>query len=198
MVNCSDQVYLERAGRLSLSGIRFWDDRQLLTVIERIVAPLGRRIDESSPRVDARLPDGSRVNAIIPPLALKGPCLTVRKFPARRMTMADLVAKGSLTPAAARFLQGAVLWKKNLVVSGGTGSGKTTLLNVLSGFIPGGERVITVEDAAELRLAQAHVVSLEARPANLEGRGEVSIRDLVANCLRMRPDRIVVGECRGG
>ena len=198
MVNCADQVYLERAGRLSLSSIRFWDDRQLLTVIERIVAPLGRRIDESSPRVDARLPDGSRVNAIIPPLALKGPCLTIRKFPARRMAMADLVAKGSLTPAAARFLESAVLWKKNVVVSGGTGSGKTTLLNVLSGFIPGGERVITVEDAAELKLAQEHVVSLEARPANLEGRGEVSIRDLVANCLRMRPDRIVVGECRGG
>jgi len=198
MVNSKDQVYLERAGKLSLSDIRFWDDRQLLAVIERIVAPLGRRIDESSPRVDARLPDGSRVNAIIPPLALKGPCLTVRKFPARRMAMADLVAKGSLTPAAADFLESAVLWKKNLVVSGGTGSGKTTLLNVLSSFIPGGERVITVEDAAELKLAQEHVVSLEARPANLEGRGEVSIRDLVANCLRMRPDRIVVGECRGG
>jgi pilus assembly protein CpaF len=198
MVNCSDQVYLERSGKLSLSGIRFWDDRQLLTVIERIVAPLGRRIDESSPRVDARLSDGSRVNAIIPPLALKGPCLTVRKFPARRMTMDDLVAKGSLTQAAAAFLEHGVLWKKNVVVSGGTGSGKTTLLNVLSGFIPSGERVITVEDAAELKLAQEHVVSLEARPANLEGRGEVSIRDLVANCLRMRPDRIVVGECRGG
>jgi pilus assembly protein CpaF len=198
MVNSSTQVYLERAGKLSLSGICFWDDRQLLAVIERIVAPLGRRIDESSPRVDARLPDGSRVNAIIPPLALKGPCLTVRKFPAQRMAMSDLVAKGSLTPAAAQFLQSIVLWKKNVVVSGGTGSGKTTLLNVLSGFIPGSERVITVEDAAELKLAQEHVVSLEARPANLEGRGEVSIRDLVANCLRMRPDRIVVGECRGG
>jgi pilus assembly protein CpaF len=191
MVNHKSQVYLERNGRLTLSNIQFWDDRQLLSVIERIVAPLGRRIDESSPRVDARLPDGSRVNAIIPPLALKGPCITIRKFPSRRMNMDDLVAKGSLSPQSAEFLKLAVAWKKNIVVSGGTGSGKTTLLNVLSGFIPSGERIITLEDAAELKLDQEHVVSLE-------GRGEVSIRDLVANCLRMRPDRIVIGECRGG
>lgn len=198
MVNARDQVYLERGGKLSLSGIRFWDDAQILGVIERIVAPIGRRIDESSPRVDARLPDGSRVHAIIPPLSLKGPCLTIRKFPSRRLTLEDLVASGSLTPAAANFLKSAVQMKKNMVVAGGTGSGKTTLLNVLSSFIPGGERIITIEDSAELRLDQPHVVSLETRPANMEGKGAVSIRDLVLNTLRMRPDRIVVGECRGG
>jgi pilus assembly protein CpaF len=159
---------------------------------------LGRRIDESSPKVDARLPDGSRVNAIIPPLALKGPCLTIRKFSKKRLSVDDLIRWKSLSPQAVTFLKNAVEHRKNIVVSGGTGSGKTTLLNALSSFIPEGERIITVEDSAELRLAQEHVISLEARPANLEGRGEVSIRDLVINCLRMRPDRIVVGECRGG
>jgi pilus assembly protein CpaF len=198
MVNAHDQVFLERQGKLAFSNIRFWDDAQVRSVIERIVAPLGRRIDESSPKVDARLPDGSRVNAIIPPLALKGPCLTIRKFPLKRLTLEEMVSGGSLTPQAAGFLQMAVLLRKNLVVSGGTGSGKTTLLNVLSSFIPDGERIITIEDSAELRLQQSHVVSLESRPANLEGQGAVTIRDLVVNSLRMRPDRIVVGECRGG
>jgi pilus assembly protein CpaF len=167
-------------------------------VIERIVAPLGRRIDESSPKVDARLPDGSRVNAIIPPLALKGPCLTIRKFPLKRLGMAELIERGALTGAAARFLQLAVEHKQNMLVSGGTGSGKTTLLNALSSYIPSGERIVTIEDSAELKLQQEHVVTLESRPKNLEGSGEVSIRDLVINSLRMRPDRIVVGECRGG
>ena len=198
MVNHPGQVYVERAGRLSLSPVRFRDERQLRTVIERIVWPLGRRIDESSPKVDARLPDGSRVNAIIPPLAVKGSCLTVRKFPDKRMSMADLQVRGAISAAAAAFLHTAVQRKRNLLVSGGTGSGKTTLLNALSASIPEGERVITIEDSAELRLQQVHVVTLEARPANLEGQGEVSIRDLVVNALRMRPDRIVVGECRGG
>ena len=198
MVNRPDQIYIERAGRLSLSPLRFEDERQLRTVIERVVAPLGRRIDESSPKVDARLPDGSRVNAIIPPLAVRGSCLTIRKFPAQRLGMAELEARGALTPKAAAFLQQAVLARKNILVSGGTGSGKTTLLNALSSYIPEGERIVTIEDSAELRLQQPHVVTLEARPANLEGQGEVSIRDLLVNSLRMRPDRIVVGECRGG
>jgi pilus assembly protein CpaF len=198
MVNHPQQVYVERAGRLALSPLRFRDAAQLKTIIERIVAPLGRRIDESSPKVDARLPDGSRVNAIIPPLALKGPCLTIRKFPARRLTMEELVARGALGEVAARFLRQAVESRQNILVSGGTGSGKTTLLNALSAYIPAGERVITIEDSAELKLQQPHVVTLEARSANLEGQGEVSIRDLLVNSLRMRPDRIVVGECRGG
>jgi pilus assembly protein CpaF len=198
MVNHPGQVYVERAGRLSLSPLRFQDERQLRSVIERIVWPLGRRIDESSPKVDARLPDGSRVNAIIPPLALKGSCLTIRRFPARRPSLEELVAGGSLSPAAAELLHQAVRHKKNILVSGGTGSGKTTLLNALSACIPEGERVITLEDAAELKLQQAHVVTLEARPANVEGQGEVTIRELLKNALRMRPDRIVVGECRGG
>ncbi len=198
MVNRPDQIYVERAGKLSLSALRFEDERQLRTVIERVVAPLGRRIDESSPKVDARLPDGSRVNAIIPPLAVKGSCLTIRKFPAHRLGMDELVERGALTIRAAEFLEQAVIARKNILVSGGTGSGKTTLLNALSSYIPAGERIVTIEDSAELRLQQPHVVTLEARPANLEGQGEVSIRDLLVNSLRMRPDRIVVGECRGG
>jgi len=176
----------------------FTSDRAVLGVIERIVAPLGRRIDESSPMVDARLRDGSRVNAIIPPLALKGPTLTIRKFARRALEVADLVRMGSLSHEMAAFLRTCVEQRRNVVVSGGTGSGKTTFLNLLSNFIPDGERIITIEDAAELRLRHSHLVSLEARPSNLEGRGAISIRDLVRNALRMRPDRIVVGECRGG
>ena len=198
MVNRCDQVFVERAGRLSLAPTRFRDEAHLRTVIERIVWPLGRRIDESAPKVDARLPDGSRVNAIIPPLAIRGSCLTIRKFPASRMGMDDLVARGALSPACAAFLCQAVLQRQNILVSGGTGSGKTTLLNALSAFIPEGERIVTIEDSAELKLQQAHVVTLESRPPNLEGSGAVSIRDLVVNALRMRPDRIVIGECRGG
>ncbi|HTB34541.1 MAG TPA: CpaF family protein, partial [bacterium] len=198
MVNRCDQVYVERGGRLSRVAAVFKDEAHLRTVIERIVWPLGRRIDESSPKVDARLPDGSRVNAVIPPLAVQGSCLTIRKFPARRMNMAELLERGALSPACAAFLHQAVLHKKNILVSGGTGSGKTTLLNALSSSIPEGERIVTIEDSAELKLQQPHVVTLESRPPNLEGEGAVSIRDLVVNALRMRPDRIVVGECRGG
>jgi pilus assembly protein CpaF len=198
MVNRHDQVYVEKKGKINLSPIKFWDDNQLLQIIERIVAPLGRRIDESSPKVDARLADGSRVNAIIPPLALKGPCLTVRKFSKTRLTPDDLIRFKSLSEEAGFFLKNAVEHRKNIVISGGTGSGKTTLLNVLSSYIPEDERIITVEDSAELNLNQPHVVSLESRPKNMEGRGEIGIRELVINCLRMRPDRIVVGECRGG
>ncbi|WP_338619138.1 ATPase, T2SS/T4P/T4SS family [Pigmentiphaga sp. CHJ604] len=197
MVNRHDELYVERGGVLCRYPAVFSSDQSVLGVIERIVSPLGRRIDESSPMVDARLRDGSRVNAIIAPLALKGPALTIRKFPARRLRMEDLVEGGSLDAHMAAFLRLCVERRKNIVVSGGTGSGKTTLLNILSNFIPPAERVITIEDAAELRLAHEHLVSLEARPANLEGRGAVSIRDLVHNALRMRPDRIVVGECRG-
>ncbi len=197
MVNRYDEIYVERAGRLQPHPLTFTGDRAVMGVIERIVAPLGRRIDESSPMVDARLKDGSRVNAIIPPLALKGPCVTIRKFARRKLGVADLVAFGALSPAMADFLEVCVVARKNVIVSGGTGSGKTTLLNVLSNFIPSGERVITVEDAAELKLQHAHLISLEARPSNLEGKGAVPIRDLVRNTLRMRPDRIVVGECRG-
>lgn len=198
MVNHPGQIYVEREGRLSLSPVRFRDERHLRTVIERIVWPLGRRIDESSPKVDARLADGSRVNAIIPPLALKGSCLTIRRFPRRRPGLDELVAWGALSAAAAELLRTAVVHKRNILVSGGTGSGKTTLLNALSAHIPPGERVITLEDAAELSLQQPHVVSLESRPPNLEGKGEISIRELLKNALRMRPDRIVVGEVRGG
>ncbi|VCU71580.1 Putative conjugal transfer protein/MT3759 [Pigmentiphaga humi] len=197
MVNRYDELYVERKGVLARHPAVFSSDQSVLGVIERIVSPLGRRIDEASPMVDARLRDGSRVNAVIAPLALKGPALTIRKFPARRMQIGDLVAGGSLDHAMAEFLQLCVERRKNIVVSGGTGSGKTTLLNILSNFIPAAERVITIEDAAELKLAHEHLVALEARPANLEGRGAVSIRDLVRNALRMRPDRIVVGECRG-
>jgi pilus assembly protein CpaF len=197
MVNRYDQIYVERNGRLQRHPLTFTGDRAVLGVIERIVAPLGRRIDESSPMVDARLKDGSRVNAIIPPLALKGPALTVRKFAKRKLTAADLVDFGAMSPEMADFLQVCVEARKNIIVSGGTGSGKTTLLNILSNFIPSGERIITVEDAAELQLHHDHLISLEARPANVEGKGAVAIRDLVKNTLRMRPDRIVVGECRG-
>jgi pilus assembly protein CpaF len=197
MVNRYDEIYVERSGRLSRHPLAFTGDRAVMGVIERIVAPLGRRIDESSPMVDARLKDGSRVNAIIPPLALKGPCLTIRKFARHKLGADDLVRFGAISPQMATFLETCVVGRKNIVVSGGTGSGKTTLLNILSNFIPGGERVVTVEDAAELKLSHEHLISLESRPANVEGKGAVLIRDLVKNTLRMRPDRIVVGECRG-
>lgn len=198
MVNGPCQVYVERSGKLELSDCQFTDDAGVMAVIERIIAPLGRRCDESQPYVDARLKDGSRVNAIIPPLALSGPTITIRKFSKKVLTPEDFVRFGTWTPGAAEFMRLAVLLRKNIIVAGGTGSGKTTLLNLLSGYIPANERIVTVEDAAELRLQQPHVVRLEARPANIEGKGAVPIRDLVKNCLRMRPDRIVVGECRGG
>jgi pilus assembly protein CpaF len=198
MVNQFDKIFIERKGRLERHPLTFTSDRAVMGVIERIVAPLGRRIDESSPLVDARLKDGSRVNAIIPPLALKGPALTIRKFAKRKMTAQDLVDLGSMSPEMAAFLEVCVAARRNIVVSGGTGSGKTTLLNILSNFIPGEERIITVEDAAELQLHHDHWISLESRPANGEGKGAIPIRELVRNTLRMRPDRIVVGECRGG
>ncbi len=198
MVNGHDKVYVERHGKLQLSDCQFMDDASVMSVIERIVAPLGRRIDESQPYVDARLADGSRVNAIVPPLALSGPTLTIRKFSKKSLTAADFVRFGTWTLNAAEFMKLCVLLRKNIVVAGGTGSGKTTLLNLLSGFIPTDERIVTIEDAAELRLQQPHVVRLEARPPNIEGKGAVTIRDLVKNSLRMRPDRIIVGECRGG
>ncbi len=198
MVNGPGQVYVEINGRLERTETRFIDDQQLRTVIERILAPIGRRIDESQPYVDGRLADGSRVNAVIPPLSLNGPLLTIRKFSKRKLGAEDLIKIGSLTQEAADFLGAVVRARKNLVVSGGTGSGKTTLLNILSNFIPANERIVTIEDSAELQLVQDHVVRLESRPANLEGKGQVAIRDLVINALRMRPDRIVVGECRGG
>ncbi len=197
MVNRYDEIYVERGGRLQKHPMSFTGDRAVMGVIERIVAPLGRRIDESSPMVDARLKDGSRVNAIIPPLALKGPCLTIRKFSKHKLTVDDLVNFDAISPQMAQFLEICVTARKNIIVSGGTGSGKTTLLNILSNFIPSGERVVTVEDAAELNLHHEHLISLEARPANIEGKGGVAIRELVRNTLRMRPDRIVVGECRG-
>jgi pilus assembly protein CpaF len=198
MVNAHNDIYVERAGRLEKTPINFSSNAAVLSTIERIISPLGRRIDESSPMVDARLKDGSRVNAIIPPLALRGPCLTIRKFSEKKLTTDDLIGFGTINPQMVEFLRTAVEQRLNIVVSGGTGSGKTTLLNILSNFIPVEERVVTVEDAAELKLVQPHVVALEARPANMEGKGHVTIRDLVRNCLRMRPDRIVVGECRGG
>ncbi len=198
MVNGPNQVYVEREGRLELTGQTFMDDESVLSVIERIVAPIGRRIDESQPYVDARLPDGSRVNAIIAPLSLIGPCVTIRKFAKQALTSEKLIELDTWTRNAAEFLRLCVLMRKNIVVAGGTGSGKTTLLNVLSGFIPATDRIVTIEDAAELRLVQPHVIRLEARPPNIEGRGAIAIRDLVRNSLRMRPDRIIVGECRGG
>ena len=198
MVNRYDQIYTECNGKLSLSNVQFSNDAAVLSAIERIVSPLGRRIDESSPMVDARLKDGSRVNAIIPPLALKGPCLTIRKFSKNKLSDQDIIRFGAAEVRMMAFLQMAVFQRKNIVISGGTGSGKTTLLNVMSDYIPADERIVTVEDAAELKLSQPHVVSLEARPPNMEGKGAIEIRDLVKNCLRMRPDRIVVGECRGG
>ena len=198
MVNGPDQIFVERDGKLTLSGQRFRSEEQLRRVIEKIVSRVGRRIDESSPLVDARLEDGSRVNAVIPPLAVNGSSLTIRKFAADPLKVDDLVAFGSISPEMAELLDACVKAHLNIIVSGGTGTGKTTLLNVLSSFIPQGERIITIEDAVELQLQQDHVVRLESRPANIEGKGEITIRDLLKNSLRMRPDRIVVGECRGG
>jgi pilus assembly protein CpaF len=197
MVNGARDVYIEREGRIEPTEVSFTDDAHVLRIIDRIVSQIGRRVDEASPMVDARLPDGSRVNAIIPPLALRGPTLTIRKFSQDPYTLADLAAFGSLTPASATFLGACVRGKVNVLISGGTGSGKTTLLNALSGFVPGNERIVTIEDAAELQLQQRHVVALESRPPNVEGEGEVRIRELVRNALRMRPDRIIVGEVRG-
>ena len=198
MVVSADQVFVEKNRGLAKTDVMFKDNEHVLRVIEKIVSPLGRRIDESTPYVDARLPDGSRVHAIIPPLALKGPCLTIRKFAKDPLQVGDLINFGTLTTAMAQFLQVAVAARLNIMISGGTGSGKTTLLNILSNFIGQGERIITIEDAAELQLRQEHVVSLETRPPNMEGKGAITIRDLVRNALRMRPDRIVVGEVRGG
>ena len=198
MVNGPHMVYVERRGKLELTGQTFMDDASVLAIIERIVSPIGRRIDESQPYVDARLADGSRVNAIIPPLSLTGPCITIRKFSKRALTTEDFIRFGTWTAEMAEFLRICVKMRKNIIVAGGTGSGKTTLLNVLSSFIPDNERVVTIEDAAELRLTQPHLVRLEARPPNIEGRGAITIRDLVRNALRMRPDRIIVGECRSG
>jgi len=197
LVNGPNQVYIEKGGRLSLTEVRFNDDAHLLNIIDRIVSSVGRRIDESSPMVDARLKDGSRVNAIIPPLAIDGPSMSIRRFAVELLGMEDLIAYGSISPAAAQVLRGVVRGRLNVLISGGTGAGKTTLLNVMSGFIPETERIVTIEDSAELQLQQPHVVRLETRPANIEGRGEVTSRDLVKNSLRMRPDRIVVGEVRG-
>ena len=197
MVNGPDRIFIEVKGVLQETGIRFFNERHLIQIIQRIVEPLGRHVDDASPMVDARLPDGSRVNAIIPPLALDGASLTIRKFSQKKLTTDDLIAFGSMTREMAFFLQEAVRSRQNILVSGGTGSGKTTLLNVLSQFIPSRERVVTVEDSAELKLSHRDIVRLEARPANIEGKGRVAIRDLVINCLRMRPDRIIVGECRG-
>ena len=198
MVNGANDVYIERLGRIEKTSARFHDDDHVQRVIERIVTPIGRRIDESSPMVDARLPDGSRVNAIIPPLAIHGPCITIRKFSREPYTPANLIGFGTLTQEVSDFAQACVVGKLNTIISGGTGSGKTTTLNALSSFIPHSERVITIEDAAELQLQQPHVISLESRPPNLEGQGQVTIQQLVRNSLRMRPDRIIVGECRGG
>ena len=197
MVNAPDEVFYEKEGRLYLSSVRFRDEAHIMRIIERIVAPLGRRVDESSPMVDARLPDGSRVNVILPPVAPKSPTITIRKFQADKMTIEDLIQLNTLTREVAEFLRACVLVRLNIIVSGGTGTGKTTMLNALSSFIPDTERIVTIEDPTELRLQQGHVVSLEARPASLEGRGEVTMRDLVRNSLRMRPDRIIVGEVRG-
>ena len=196
-MNRFDQVYLEKQGKLEPVNVRFEDNAHLLKIINKIVSNVGRRIDESSPMVDARLPDGSRVNAIIPPLALDGPILSIRRFAVNRPTMEQLIENGSITPEIALVLKAIVKGKVNILISGGTGSGKTTLLNILSGFIPEKERVITIEDSAELQLQQEHVCRLETRPPNIEGKGEVAQRDLVRNSLRMRPDRIVVGEVRG-
>ncbi len=196
MVNGPNQVYVEKKGQLIVTDAYFRNNEHVLQVIEKIVAPLGRRIDESSPMVDARLPDGSRVNAIIPPLALNGPSITIRKFPQNRLQIKNLIVFGTLSEEMAMFLEGCVKARLNIFISGGTGSGKTTLLNILSSFIPFDERIITIEDAAELQLSQDHVVSLETKPPNIEGKGEITIRDLVRNSLRMRPDRVVIGEVR--
>ncbi|MDF2533522.1 MAG: type secretion system protein [Clostridia bacterium] len=198
MVNGPKQVYVERSGKLHLTDASFEDNKHVMRIIEKIVSPLGRRIDESSPMVDARLPDGSRVNAIIPPLALDGPTITIRKFAKKPLEMSNLTGYGTLTPEMALFIEACIKARLNIVVSGGTGSGKTTTLNVLSSFIPFDERIVTIEDAAELQLRQDHVVRLESKPANVEGKGSVTIRELVKNSLRMRPDRVVIGEVRGG
>jgi pilus assembly protein CpaF len=197
MVNGSDAIYIERAGRLYRTGDHFASDAHLRQVIDKIVSAVGRRIDESSPMVDARLADGSRVNAVVPPLSIDGPALTIRKFAKHRLTVEDLIGFGSLTPEATEFLSACVAGRLNVLISGGTGTGKTTLLNVMSSLIPEDERIVTIEDAAELQLDQEHLIRLESRPMNLEGRGAVTIRDLVRNSLRMRPDRIIVGEVRG-
>jgi len=198
MVNGPQQVYIEREGRLELTNVTFQNDEHVMKIIQRIIAPIGRRVDESSPMVDARLADGSRVNAIIPPLSLVGPVITIRKFSATPFTVEDLVRFGTATPEMFEFLEACVRARLNIFVSGGTGSGKTTMLNILSSFIPDDERIVTIEDAAELQLRQEHVITLEARPSNIEGKGAIPIRELVRNALRMRPDRIVVGECRSG
>jgi pilus assembly protein CpaF len=197
MINGPEAIYIERAGKIEHTGAAFLDDAHLMRIIDKIVSTVGRRVDESSPMVDARLPDGSRVNAIIPPLALKGPTLTIRKFARDPYTMDDLINFGSISAKAAQFLSACVHGKLNILISGGTGTGKTTTLNAMSAYIPNAERIVTIEDAAELQLQQEHVITLEARPANIEGEGEVRIRELVRNSLRMRPDRIIVGEVRG-
>ncbi len=198
MVNGPKKVYIERKGKLTKTNITFDNNEQVLRLIEKIILPLGRRIDSESPTVDARLPDGSRVNAVIEPVAIDGPTITIRKFMRDKLSVDQLITYGSITRNMAEFLRACVVARFNILISGGTGSGKTTLLNVLSGFIPEDERIVTIEDAAELKLQQEHVVRMETKPANIEGRNHVSIRDLVRNSLRMRPDRIVVGECRGG
>ena len=197
MVNGPTQIYVEKNGNIEKTNLQFLNDHSLRNIIARIVGPLGRRVDESSPMVDARLKDGSRVNVILPPLAIKGATITIRKFSKKNYTFQDLIHKESLTLHAARFVDFCIKTKRNILIAGGTGSGKTTLLNCISGSIPGDERIVTIEDAAELQLSQPHVVSLEARPSNVEGSGKVSIRDLLKNALRMRPDRIIIGECRG-
>ena len=197
MVNAADRVYIERAGKIERTPVRFVDDAHLMRIIDKIVSQVGRRVDEASPMVDARLPDGSRVNAIIPPLALTGPTLTIRKFARDPYTINDLISFGTLSARGAQFLGACVRGKLNVLISGGTGTGKTTTLNAVSAFIPGDERIVTIEDAAELQLQQEHVITLESRPANIEGSGEIKIRELVRNALRMRPDRIIVGEVRG-
>lgn len=198
MVNGPKKIFVERNGRLQLTDVQFHDDSHVMTIIERILSPIGRHIDEAVPLVDARLEDGSRVNIIIPPLSLIGPCITIRKFANRALSVEDLISFGTLDRKMADFIKACIQARINILVSGGTGSGKTTTLNVLSSFIPENERIVTIEDAAELRLQQEHVVTLESRPANIEGSGEITIRDLVKNALRMRPDRIIVGEVRGG
>lgn len=198
MVNGPADVYVERFGRIQATDVTFRDDAHIFQIIDRIVTPIGRRVDESSPMVDGRLPDGSRVNIVVPPIAVRGPSITIRKFPTSALGMRQLVQGGTLTSSMSNFLEAAVLARLNIIVSGGTGSGKTTTLNALSHFIPENHRIVTIEDAAELRLQQPHVVTLEARPANIEGRGEITIRQMVINALRMRPDRIIVGEVRGG
>ena len=198
MVNAPDKVYVERGGKLEHTQIRFVDDSHVMRIIDKIVSQVGRRVDEASPMVDARLPDGSRVNAIIPPLALNGATLTIRKFSRDPYTVNDLITFGTLTARAAQFVAACVKGKLNILISGGTGTGKTTTLNAMSAFIPNDERIVTIEDAAELQLQQEHVITLESRPANIEGSGEIKIRELVRNALRMRPDRIIVGEVRGG